>query len=316
MSTNLMQSESAQVAKKGHRLGIRIGIQPTGWTNDDFPEIGNSTPYQQILDETAQAGFEGGSTGHNYPTHLPSLRYDLGSRKLGITSTWVGTKFTAADQYEQTIEFVKGQIAFLKAVEATDIVVAELAAAVHQVRDKSVLDDRPIFNEPQWYLLTRGLNEAGKLASENGMRLSYHHHMGTGIQNQAEVERLLENTDPSYVSLCLDTGHLLFAGDDPGKLAHEHVKRIGHVHLKDIRKKILDEAVPGKFSFYQAIMEGIFTVPGDPEGCIDFQPIFNTLRENNYEGWIVVEAEQDPAKAPPLRCAQIAREFIRKNLGV
>jgi inosose dehydratase len=315
MSTNLTQSETAHVAKKGHQSAIRIGIQPTGWTNDDFPEIGNSTPYQQILDETAQASFEGGSTGHNYPTHLPSLRYELGSRKLGITSTWVGTKFTAANQYEQTIEFVRGQIAFLKAVEATDIVVAELASAVNQIRDKSVLDDRPIFNEPQWYLLTRGLNEAGKLALENGIRLSYHHHVGTGVQSRAEVERLLANTDPRYVLLCLDTGHLFFAGDDPASLARDHGKRIGHVHLKDVRKKILEKAVPGKFSFYQAIMEGIFTVPGDPEGSIDFGPIFKSFRDNNYEGWIVVEAEQDPVKAPPLQYAQMARDFIRKNFG-
>jgi len=316
MSTNLTQSESAHGTKKDHLHRIRIGIQPTGWTNDDFPEIGDTIPYQQILDETAKAGFEGGSTGHNYPGHLPSLLHALEARKLGITSTWVGTKFTAPNQYEQTIEYLKGQIAFLKAVRATDIVVAELASAVHQVRDKSVLDDRPIFNEPQWYLLTQGLNQAGKLASENGMRLSYHHHAGTGVQSRAEVDRLLKNTDPRYVSLCLDTGHLLFGGDDPVELARDHIKRIGHIHLKDVRKKILDEAVPGKFSFYQAIMEGIFTVPGDPEGCIDFHPIFNTFLENNYEGWIAVEAEQDPATAPPLRSAQMAREFIRKNLGV
>jgi len=129
---------AATVPKK-----IKIGIQPTGWTNDDFPEIGNDTPYQQILDETALAGFEGGSTGHNYPAHLPSLRHALATRKLGITSTWVGTSFTAPGGFERTMNYVQEQIAFLKAVGATDIVVAELAGAVNQLKDKSVLTDRP-----------------------------------------------------------------------------------------------------------------------------------------------------------------------------
>src|SRR5271166_2380698 len=128
---------------------IRIGIQPTGWTNDDFPEIGDDTPYQQILNETADTGYAGGSTGHNYPQHGPSLLYELNKRGLAITSTWVGTHFTAEGKFDQTIQDVKTQINFLKAVGATDIVVAELAGAVNQVRVKSVLDDRPIFNQPQ-----------------------------------------------------------------------------------------------------------------------------------------------------------------------
>ena len=212
---------------------VRIGIQPTGWTNDDFPEIGNDTPYQQILDETKETGFEGGSTGHNYPTHVPSLIFALKRRGLGITSTWVGTQFTAESQFEPTIEVVKGQIAFLTAVGATDIVVAELAAAVDQVRTKAVLDDRPIFNEAQWYLLATGLNEAGRLARESGMRLSYHPHVGTGVQVRDEIDRLLAATDPEYVSMCLDTGHARFAGVDPVRLTADYIERIKHVHLKD-----------------------------------------------------------------------------------
>ena len=240
----------------------------------------------------------------------------LKARNLGITSTWVGTRFTAENQYEATLAFVKGQIAFLKAVGSTDIVVAELAAAVNQVRSKSVLEDRPIFNEPQWYLLATGLNEAGKLARENGMNLCYHHHVGTGVQIRSEIDRLLETTSPEYVSMCLDTGHAKFANVDPVKLAADHITRIKHVHLKDVRPKVLEQAVPGKYSFYRAIREGIFTVPGDPEGGIDFLEVFRIFKENRYQGWIVVEAEQDPALAHPLTYARMAREFIKKNLGV
>ena len=295
---------------------VRVGIQPTGWTNDDFPEIGDDTPYQQILDETKTAGFEGGSTGHNYPSHLPSLLSALKTRDLGIASTWLGTRFTAQNEYRSTLDNLRTQMEFLRKVGATDVVVAELAGAVNQDRILSVLDDRPVFNEPQWYLLTRGLNEAGKMASDRGMRLSYHHHVGTGVQTRVEVDRLLANTDPAYVYLCLDTGHLLFGGDNPLKLVEDHMSRIGHTHLKNIRKDVLDRAVPGKYSFYQAILEGIFTVPGDPEGCIDFPPIFSIFKESGYEGWLVVEAEQDPSKGSPFEYAKISREFIRNHYGV
>ncbi|WP_159452234.1 myo-inosose-2 dehydratase [Singulisphaera sp. GP187] len=295
--------------------GVRIGIQPTCWTNDDFPEIGNQYPYQFILDQTAEAGYEGGSTGHNYPTHVPSLVHTLQSRRLGITSTWVGTEFTVPGRFDATLEFVRAQIAFLKAVGANDIVVAELGAAVNQVRVKSVLEDRPIFNEPQWYLLTIGLNEAGRLAREEGMQLSFHPHVGTGVQNRQEIDRLFDETDADLVGLCLDTAHAKFAHVDPIRLALDYAERITHVHLKDVRPRVLEKAVPGRYSFYRAIREGIFTVPGDPEGGIDFRPIFDALRRRNYQGWMVVEAEQDPAMAEPLRYAHIARRYIRENFG-
>ena len=295
---------------------IRIGIQPTGWTNDDFKEIGDYIPYQQILDQTKEAGFEGGSTGHNYPAHIPSLLHDLKTRKLGITSTWAGTSFTAEGQYDSTLQFVRDQVNYLSTIGASDIVVAELANAVNQVRTKAVLTDRPIFNEAQWYLLTRGLNEAGKIAADKGMRLSFHPHVGSGVQQIGETRRLMSETDPKYVWLCIDTGHTQFAGDDPRVLAQEQARRIGHVHLKSVRQAVVDTATAGKYSFYQAILDGVFTVPGDPEGAIDFTEIFAALKGANFTGWLVVEAEQDPAKAPPLKYAKMARAFIRKKFGV
>jgi len=295
---------------------MRIGIQPTCWTNDDFPEIGDDRPYQEILDETKEAGFVGGSLGHNYPTHLPSLLHDLRSRHLGVSSTWVGTEFTAPDRYEATLQFVRDQIRFLKKIGATDIVVAELASAVNQVRTKAVLTDRPLLTEPQWYLLTKGLNEAGSLAAEKQMRLAFHPHVGTGVQQAEETHRLLSETDPSCVWLCLDTGHTRFAGDDPSAVAREHAARIGHVHLKNVRQRVVDAATANKYSFYRAILDGVFTVPGDPDGDIDFAPIFEELVRVNFSGWLVVEAEQDPTKANPLKYARMAREFIRETTGL
>lgn len=298
------------------KLSVRVGIQPTCWTNDDFPEIGNDTPYQVILDETRACGYAGGSTGHNYPTHLPSLKHALESRSLSITSTWVGTSFTAEGQYNATLNTVREQIAFLRAVGARDIVVAELAGAVNQVRTKYVLADRPILNEAQFYLLQTGLNEAGRMAEAAGMRLSYHPHVGTGVQNLDEINRLFQGTDSMLVWMCLDTAHALYAGVDPVALAKDYAKRIGHVHLKNLRQEVKERAIAGRYSFFHAICEGIFTVPGDPDGVIDFTPIFAALRSVDYSGWLVVEAEQDPRKANPKKYASMAREYIREGLGV
>jgi inosose dehydratase len=262
---------------------IRVGIQPTCWTNDDFPEIGDDTPYQTILDETRECGYEGGSTGHNYPTHLPSLLR---------------------------------AIAFLHSVGAKDLVVAELAGAVNQVRTKDVLNERPIFNEAQFYLLQKGLNDAGQLAHDAGMRLSYHHHVGTGVQNREEIDRLFEGTNKALVWMCIDTAHALYAGVDPIALAKKYAQRIGHVHLKNLRMSVRKRAVDLKYSFFQAIHEGIFTVPGDPEGAIDFAPVFAVLKRENYSGWLIVEAEQDPAKANPKEHAAMARAYIQQGLGI
>lgn len=315
-----------------------IGIQPTCWTNDDFPEIGNETPYQVILDQTRKAGYEGGSTGHNYPTHLPSLLRSLenpnmsaetpptfpGNRKpLRIASTWSGTTFTTGVNFDAALTAFKQQIEFLKAVNAKDVVVAELANAVNGVRTKSVLHDGPILNNPEWYLLATSLNIAGEIAQKEGMQLSYHPHVGTGVMTIDEADRLLASTKEKYVGLCLDTAHLLYGGatratkatkDDVVEFTKRHKHRIKHVHLKNVRKSVLPVVVENNYSFYQAIQEGIFTVPGDTEGELDLDRILEVLQSVSYNGWLVVEAEQNPLHADPLKCAHTAREYIRSKL--
>jgi inosose dehydratase len=295
-----------------------VGIQPTCWTNDDFPEIGNDTPYQIILDQTKQAGYEGGSTGHNYPTHLPSLLHSLKSRNLRIASTWFGTTFTAGVNFDAAMTAFKQQIEFLRAVNAKDVVVAELENAVNQVRSKSVLTDRPILNTPQWYLLATSLNIAGKIAQDNGMHLSYHPHVGTGVMTVHETDQLLKSTDAKYVALCLDTAHLRYGGAsqaDLESLTNTHLKRIKHVHLKNVRRDVLPIATRDNYSFYQAIQGGIFTVPGDPDGDLNLDPILEALQSVGYDRWLVVEAEQNPLHANPLKCAQTARDYIKSRLG-
>lgn len=304
---------------------MKIGIQPTGWTNDDFPEIGNDTPYQLILDQTKQAGYEGGSPGHNFPTHLPSLLYSLQRRDLQIVSTWFGTTFTTGVNLDAAITAFQQQLDFLQSVNASDVVVAELANAVNQVRSVPVLAARPILNTAQWHLLTTLLDTVGKLAQERGMQLSYHPHVGTGVMTIDETERLLDTTDDKYVGLCLDTAHLCYGGADQAavvNLTKKHVKRITHVHLKNVRKNVREKAVRDGYSFYQAIQEGIFTVPADPAtapqdliGELDLDPIMDALLSVGYDRWLVVEAEQNPLNADSVTCAKTAREYIQTRLG-
>jgi len=296
---------------------MTFGIQPTCWTNDDFPEIGNDTPYQKILDETKKARYAGGSTGHNYPSHLPSLLEALRVNNLKIASTWAGTSFTTGVDADAALADFQAQVTFLKEVGARDVVVAELAGAVNQIRTKRVLEDRPILSEAQWFLLTRLLDEAAKYAKDQDMQLSYHPHVGTCVMTLEETIRLLDSTNPDYVGLCLDTGHLRYGGaslSDVEAFTKKYVRRITHVHLKNVRKAVLPVAVKGSYSFYQAIESGIFTVPGDTEGD-DLSSIVKTLNQAGYSGWMVIEAEQDPANANPFQYANTARKFLEKELG-
>jgi inosose dehydratase len=213
---------------------------------------------------------------------------------------------------DRTVESFRQQMAFIKEMGGSDVVVAELGHAVHQ-QPVFVLANKPVFSEEQWSRMVEGLNRLGRMAAEDDMRLCYHHHMGTGVQTRSEVDRLMDDTDPEVVHLLLDTGHLFWAGDDPLDMARAYAGRIRHVHLKDIRRDVLERCMEQKMSFLESVMEGAFTVPGD--GVIDFEPIFRTLADAGYEGWLIVEAEQDPNKANPLEYAMKARSYLREVIG-
>jgi inosose dehydratase len=292
---------------------VYLGITPTGWTNDDMPGLGDDIPFEQCVSEMALAGFEGCSVGHKYPKDPEVLRRELDLRGLRVSEPWASTLFTVAEMEERTVENFRQQMSFIKEMGGTDVVVAELGHAVHQ-QPVFVLANKPIFTDEQWGRMVEGLNRLGRMAAEEDMRLCYHHHMGTGVQTREEVDRLMNDTDPEVVHLLFDTGHLYWAGDDPLDMARAYADRIKHVHLKDIRKDVLDRCMERKMSFLESVIEGAFTVPGD--GVIDFEPIFRTLADAGYEGWLIVEAEQDPHKANPLEYAMKARAYLRQVAGL
>lgn len=292
---------------------IKLAIAPIGWSNDDLPELGGHISFEQCIQEMSAAGFEGCEVGHKFPRDPAILNSALTKHHLNIASAWYSLYFTETNREKETIDGFIVHMNFLKAMGAKVIVVCECGHSI-QTKALSIFEKKPIFSDQQWQMLLNGLQHIGKLAQENNMTIVYHHHMGTGIQQQDEIDRLMSQTHPDEVSLLLDTGHLTFAGENPLTVLTTYGERIRHVHLKDIRADVLQQVENDRLSFLDAVKKGVFTVPGD--GCIDFMPIFDELKNINYQGWWVVEAEQDPEKANPLIYAKKAREFLYNAVGL
>lgn len=314
---------------------VRLGITPTGWSNSDdlTIDLDPPIPYRQILDEMALPGFElpgfkGSQGAPKFPKDVEELKRELKLRDLTISEPWVGTYFTTAEGsseevYQKQLDELNKQIEFMDNFDSNIIVVAELGGAVHLNKQKDPLKDRPKFDDAKWTALTKGLDRLGEVAKDNGKVLCYHPHVGTGIMTLDEIDRLMANTNSDYLKLLLDTGHLYYGGDDPLVVAQKYSDRIKHVHLKNIRQAKLDEAEETGQSFLDAIIDGIFTVPGDTDGAIEFEPIFAELASVNYEGWLMVEAEQDPnttmaydPSMQPLEYARMARKYLREATGL
>jgi inosose dehydratase len=292
---------------------VRLGITPTCWTNDDFPLVGDEISFEQCVSEIALAGYQGCSVGHKFPTDPTELKRALDLRGLHVSEPWHSTFFTVKDMEEQTLDGFRERMSFIKAMGGTDIGLAELGHAVHQ-QPVALLANKPVLDDVLWKKMVDGLNTLGEMARAEGMRLCYHHHMGTVVQTPEEVDRLMADTDPDHVTLLLDTGHFAWAGGDPLALTRAHIDRIRHVHLKDVRRELMEQAISEGWSFFDGVTAGVFTVPGD--GDIDFRPILAALADHGFEGWLVVEAEQDPAKAHPLTYAKKARAYLREVTGL
>jgi inosose dehydratase len=296
-----------------NKANVSLGIAPIAWTNDDMPELGGENTFEQCVSEMALAGFTGSEIGNKYPKDSVVLKKALELRGIRICNAWFSSFLTTKPLSDTVDAFIK-QRDFLHALGAKVIGVAEQGHSIQGMLDVPVIDKKPTFSEEEWKKLAEGLNELGKLAADKGMIVAYHHHMGTGVQTLEEIDRLMEMTDCNLVYLLFDTGHLTFSNIDPVSVLNKYIKRIKHVHLKDIRKEVLDKVYAEHYSFLKAVKNGVFTIPGD--GMLDFEPIFKILEENDYKGWFVVEAEQDPAKANPLEYAIKARRFIAEKTGL
>lgn len=291
---------------------VYLACAPIAWTNDDLPDLGAENTFEQCVSEMALAGFTGSEIGNKYPKDVETLKHKLDVRGMRICNAWFSS-LLLSEGYEATIEaFIKHRD-FLHALGAKVIGASEQGNSI-QGKDVSIFGEKPVYTDEQWELIAKGFNEMGRLAKEKGMYFTVHHHMGTGVQTEAEIDKLMEITDPDLVYLLFDTGHLSFSGEDVLGVLKKYVHRTKHVHLKSIRKDVIEDAKIKGYSFLDSVRAGSFTVPGD--GDFDFTPVFDILDEAGYEGWVVVEAEQDPAIANPYEYALIARNYIREKTGL
>ncbi len=291
---------------------VKLGIAPIAWTNDDMPDLGAENTFEQCISEMALAGFTGCEVGNKYPKDTSVLKKALDLRGMQICNAWFSTFLTTKPYEETEKEFIK-HITFLKEMGAKVVGVSEQGHSI-QGTDLSIFDDKYVMNDEEWDMLCTGLNKLGKVAKDMGITLTFHHHMGTVVQTAAEIDRMMENTDPELFNLLFDSGHLAYCGEDYMYILKKYINRIKHVHLKDIRPDVIADVKAKGESFLQGVRKGTFTVPGD--GVIDFTPIFEVLAENNYEGYVLVEAEQDPAIANPFEYALKARKYIAEKAGL
>lgn len=283
-------------------MSIRLAINPLTWTNDDMPELGAETPLETCLSEAKQAGFAGVELGNKFPRDAATLGPILDRHGLALASGWYGSRLLERD-VDAEMAAAESHLALLQAMGCTACVFAEVSRAIHGERT-TPLSRRPVLSDADWAVLAPRMDEMARRMAARGLRLAYHHHMGTVIQAEAEIDRLMAQTRD--VALLLDTGHLTYAGGDPVRAAQRHAARIAHVHCKDVRAAVMADTLRRDLPFLVAVLEGVFTVPGD--GSVDFAAVFGGLAKGRYAGWLVVEAEQDPAKAHPLTYARIGHD--------
>ena len=287
---------------------VKLGICPIGWSNDDMWDLGDENTFQQCISEMRLAGFTGCEIGHKYPSDVKELKEALDLRGMTVASKWFSS-FLGTKPFEETFEEFKKEIEYLCYAGATAINISEQSYSFQGNPDLSIFKNKARFTDAEFAQMCDGLNKLAEYAKSNGIRACFHHHMGTCVQTLEETERMLNNTSDDLL-LCYDTGHWTFSEVDPMAILNEFPNRIGHVHLKNMRRAICDQAIKESWSFLKSVRNGAFTVPGDPEGCVDFEPVLRKLDEIGYEGWIMVEAEQDPAKANPFKYAKMAYEYI------
>ena len=290
-------------------MSVRLGISPIGWSNDDLPELGGGIPLDTCLAETSEAGFEGIELGHKFPRDPALLQSLLGDHELHLVSGWYSGRLLERSVAEELVS-IEQQRALLAAMGSAVLVYAETSGGIAGDRTRP-LSSRPRLVDGDWRNFGTRLTQVADRLAERGIRLAYHHHMGTVVETADEIDRLMASTGGS-VGLLLDTGHLAFAGADPVDIAWRHGLRISHVHCKDVRPDVLARARAADQSFLDSVIDGVFTVPGD--GAIDFVAVLGALKAANYRGWLVVEAEQDPAKAPPLVYARRGFAYLSAAL--
>ena len=287
-------------------MAVKIGINPITWTNDDVPELGGDTPLETCLSETRQTGYAGTELGGKFPRESKALSAALAPYGLELVSGWYDGRI-CEKEVEEEFDAILAHLTLLRDLGAKHVVYADTSRGRHgAIHDP--ISQRPKLADVEWKAYGAKITRLAERFADFGVGMAFHHHMGTIIETDEEIGRLMAGSGEA-VGLLYDTGHCAFSGGDPESLLRRHIGRVVHVHCKDVRPEVLKRARAADMSFMGAVMEGIFTVPGD--GAIDYQTLLKVLADNGYAGWLVVEAEQDPAKAHPLTYATMGYRNLR-----
>ena len=287
---------------------IRYGTNPIAWSNDDDRSIGAHLSLEDCLSDCEKIGFDGIEKGHKLPTDPAELKRVLDAHKLAFVSGWHSLNLLT-HSVEDEKKAIQPHLDLLKAMGCKVCIVCETSNAIHG-NDDVALADKPSLEEDDWADFGAKVEAIAQYCADQGIDLVYHHHMGTVVQTGAEIDMLMENTGPA-TKLLLDTGHAWFGGADPARLARDYMDRVRHIHAKNVRPAIRREVEGEGLSFLEGVRRGVFTVPGDPEGGVDFLPVLEIAAEHGYEGWLVIEAEQDPLKRNPFEYQSMGLKALR-----
>ncbi len=287
---------------------IFYGTNPIAWSNDDDRSLGAHISLDQCLDETAKIGFDGIEKGHKFPEDAAGLKAVLEPRGLRYVSGWHSLNLLT-QSIEDEKKAMQPALDLLNAMGSKVIIVCETSNAIHG-NDTVAVNDRPKLAEADWARFGAGVEALAEFAAAQGIALVYHHHMGTIVESEEEIDRLMAHTGPQ-AKLLLDTGHCLFGGGNPERVAKNHMARVGHIHAKNIRPVIARQVRDENLSFLEGVRRGVFTVPGDAEGGVDFPPVLRIAAEHGYQGWLVIEAEQDPDVRNPFEYQSLGLKSLK-----
>jgi inosose dehydratase len=289
-------------------VSIRFGVSPIAWINDDMPELGADTPLEHVLGEARDIGFAGIELGGRFPRDPQTLTTLLARFRLALAGGWYSASLLTRTAREE-IAALQTHLGLLKALGCRVFIHAETSNAIHGDRALP-LSATPRLEREAWAHFGAKLTEVADYVAAAGLRLAYHHHLGTVVESSEDIERFLQSTGPS-VGMTVDTGHAALGGVDAVSLIRTHPQRVAHVHCKDIRGKVFRKIRAEGESFLSGVLDGMFTVPGD--GDLDFRKVMQALAEIGYSGWIIVEAEQNPAIADPRRYGELGLTTLRRE---
>jgi inosose dehydratase len=287
-------------------MSIRFGVSPIAWINDDLPALGGNTPVESVLADAHEIGFVGIELGGKFPKDPVLLEPLLKRHQLALVGGWYSAGLLARTA-EEEIQSLQAHLALLKAMNCSLFILAETSNAIH-CEQGTALSATPRLAESAWNEFGARLTAVGDYLSRAGLRMAYHHHLGTVVESQQDLKRFLDATGPS-VGLTVDTGHAALGGIDVPALIRNHPDRVAHVHCKDVRLNVFNQVKSEGRSFLNGVISGMFTVPGD--GDLSFAGVMQTLAQIGYAGWIIVEAEQDPAVANPKTYAALGLKTLR-----